>query len=107
MRLRKINLKQRLQIEIAKRQQVEKTLAKTQARLKEVLRLANIGFWERDFVSDQITWSEEVDHILGRPRQKHPIREADLEKLIHPDDLPIHRQAHSGVLHERRPRNGC
>lgn len=81
-----MNAKEALKIEIARRKQLEKALRESEARLREVQRLANIGHWERDLVHDRITWSEQTARIFGTHPHKRKFGQADLEKLIHPDD---------------------
>jgi len=99
MPVEKMNAQEALKIEIAKRKQLQKALRESEARLREVQRLANIGHWERDLVNDRITWSEQTARIFGGQPHKRKFGQADLEKLIHPDDRLLQRQALNSVLH--------
>ena len=44
----------------------EQALRKSEARLAEAQRVANLGNWEWDLVKKERTWSEEVFNIFGR-----------------------------------------
>jgi PAS domain S-box-containing protein len=63
-----------------KRKRAEKELAESKANLEEAQRLAHVGWWERDLITDRVTVSDEVSRILGvRPAGRWL-------NLIHPDD---------------------
>jgi PAS domain S-box-containing protein len=88
---------------IAECKRLEGVLVECHARMKELGRLANIGYWERDLVNDRITWSEQTIRIWGRNPQGHKFGQAELEQFIHPDDRPLQRQALDDALrgHQR------
>src|SRR3990167_3016053 len=46
--------------DIAERRQAQQQLQKSEARLKEAQRMARIGSWELDLVSQDLHWSDEV-----------------------------------------------
>jgi PAS domain S-box-containing protein len=72
--------------DITDRKLVEKTLRKSEAILRNAQEIANIGSWEIDLVSNQLTWSDEVYRIFGlEPQEFKATYEAFLE-AIHPDD---------------------
>jgi PAS domain-containing protein len=68
-------------------------LRESEAKLKEAQRIANIGYWERDLINDRITWSEETCRIWGQPRPESNFGQAELEKMIHPDDRQLQKRA--------------
>jgi PAS domain S-box-containing protein len=72
-------------------------LEESTARLKEAQRLARIGYWERDLLTDHVHWSEEVCRILGVPPPR-VLSEAELQKMIHPDDRQLLREALNEAL---------
>ena len=92
-----------LRIEIARRKRAEKALRESEAKMRELQRLANIGFFERDLVTDRITWSDQTIRIFGWPPTGSKFGQADLQKLIHPDDRQLQRQAMHDVMrgHQR------
>lgn len=54
-----------LRLEIAQRQAAQAELQQREADLREAQRLASLGSWEWDLPSDQVTWSEQMFHLLG------------------------------------------
>jgi PAS domain-containing protein len=99
-----MNSNEALKIEVARRKQLEESLRKYKKRLREVERLANIGHWERDLINDHIVWSEQTAHIFGwTPPTKRKFGQADLQKLIYPEDRPAQKAALNAVLHDHRP----
>ncbi|MGH7993201.1 MAG: PAS domain S-box protein, partial [Limisphaerales bacterium] len=84
--------------EVARLKRREEALRKSEARLKEAQQLAYIGYWERDLVSDRITWSEETYRIFGMPTQERALNQAELQQLIHPDDRQLQSQALTKAL---------
>jgi PAS domain S-box-containing protein len=68
-------------------------LVKSEARLKDAQQLAHIGYWERDLIADRITWSDETWRIFGLQPRAGTLSQADLQKMIHPDDRRIQRDA--------------
>jgi|GEM_PF-1544426 len=54
--------------------------------LKEAQKVANLGSWELDLITEKVTWSEEVFHIFGlKPNAKALSYRRFLIK-VHPDD---------------------
>jgi PAS domain S-box-containing protein len=87
-----------LSIEIARRKRAEKALREIRTRLMEVERLAKIGHWERDLVADRLIWSEETCRIFGRRPCRGKFGQAELEKLIYPEDRALQRRTLDAVL---------
>jgi len=72
--------------QIRRRQVAEIELRDSRRRLQEAQRIAHIGHWEWDIVSDTITWSREVYSICGIHAD---VTEKDYEsflEIVHPDD---------------------
>lgn len=67
--------------------QAEEALRESEKRLLEAQRMAHVGNWDWDIVSNTIHWSDEVYRIYGMSRDDEPIltRERIMESL-HPDD---------------------
>lgn len=71
--------------EIAQRQLAEKLTIETQ-RLHESQMVANIGSWETDRATLEITWTEETYRIFEvSPAEFRPTHQKFME-LVHPDD---------------------
>jgi len=71
----------------------EAYLAESKARLEEAQCIAHVGYWERDLVTNCITWSDETCRIFGLPPQQDPIDLAALRQRIHPEDWKFVSQA--------------
>ncbi len=80
---------QQLQRRIAKHKRTEAKLVKNQAFLKQAQRVAHIGNWEFDVLTQRITWSEEMFRIFGlEPTEPEPTYEQHIEQ-IHPQDRAL------------------
>ncbi|MBD0347233.1 MAG: response regulator, partial [Coleofasciculus sp. Co-bin14] len=72
--------------DITRRKIAEEKLKKSEASLAQAQRIAHMGSWEFDLVSEKITWSEELYQMFGYdPTQPEPSLGEHL-KEIHPDD---------------------
>jgi PAS domain S-box-containing protein len=67
----------------------EAYLAESNARLEEAQRITHVGYWERDLVTNRITWSDETYRIFGLQPQEHPMDLAALRQKIHPEDWEL------------------
>jgi PAS domain S-box-containing protein len=94
-----------LRTEIARRKRAERALRECEAKMKELQRLANIGHWERDLITDRITWSDQTARIFGVRPEVRRFGQAELQKLIHPDDRQLQKQALDDVLRGRQRYN--
>jgi PAS domain S-box-containing protein len=62
-----------------------RNLRQSEARLEEAQRIAHVGYWERDLLTNGVTWSDETYRIFGLLRQNR-FDFRDFQKLIHPED---------------------
>ncbi len=81
----------------------QSALRKSEAKLKEAQRIGNIGYWERDLVTDCIAFSDETWRILGFPPEDRVLSQSSVQELVYPDDRPIQKQALEDALAKRRP----
>lgn len=72
--------------DITERKQAEQDLKKRELQLSESQRIAHIGSWERDLVTNRITWSEETFRIFGLDPAAGPPAFQTFLNAIHPDD---------------------
>ena len=92
--------------DITDRKRAEAALRESEARLKSAERLAHVGHWTWDFKSNQVTWSEEMFHIFGHPRDYTPSYEEFFQALIPQDRERTQRELrdaladHSGFSSE-------
>src|SRR5919201_522634 len=72
--------------EIIRRTRADEELRESKARLERAQRLANVGWWERDFSTARVALSDEVCRIVGVQPVEWPEWHAHWLKLIHPED---------------------
>ena len=73
-------------IDITTRKQAEEKLRLSEENLAQAQRIAHIGNWEFDVITNQIIWSAELFRIFGlEPNQTEPTYQQLLD-FIHPDD---------------------
>jgi PAS domain S-box-containing protein len=71
-------------------------------RLEFATNAIEVGVWERDLRTDQARWSAAMARVLGYAGDAAPRTAADVDALIHPDDLPAVLRAR-----EERARTGA
>ncbi|MEG3968735.1 PAS domain-containing protein [Microcoleus sp. T2B6] len=67
-------------------------LQQSEASLAAAQKIAHIGSWEFDLVTNKITWSEEVFRIFGLDSSATEPTSAKLLKMCHPDDRELFQQ---------------
>jgi len=75
----------------------EEKLKKSEAKLAAVQRLAQVGTWEFNVVTGEITWSEEKFRIFGLDPTIPELTYAQVIEMIHSDDRVSFEQALSSV----------
>lgn len=74
--------------DITQRKQTEDALRESQQNMAEAQRIAYLGSWDLNVVTNDIYWSDEMYRIYGVEKGK--VAENDIvRKLIHPDDLNL------------------
>ncbi|MBL1176620.1 PAS domain S-box protein [Pantanalinema sp. GBBB05] len=76
-------------LDIDQTKQAEAQVRSSETALLEAQRIAHIGNWEFDAISQTITWSDELYRMFGmEPSQSEPTYIEYLQK-IHPDDREV------------------
>ncbi|MCK5004037.1 MAG: PAS domain S-box protein [Candidatus Aminicenantes bacterium] len=84
---------------------LEKTIKILEDRFNESQRIAKIGSWELDLISNTLYWSDEVYRMFGlKPQQFGATYEAFLDN-IHPDDRDFVNAAYNESLRTKKPYN--
>lgn len=78
--------------DISGRKKAEAAAFQLAKQLQEAQRIAQIGSWEFDPVSQVATWSDELFRILGLEPAAHPPSYTELLQQIHPEDREIYHQ---------------
>ncbi len=71
--------------DITERKEKEKELREANERLNRTQKIANVGSWEIDLLSDELTWSEQTYRIFGVTIGS-PMNYDKFLDLVHPDD---------------------
>lgn len=69
--------------------EIRNALEKSESRLKEAQRLAHIGSWELDLVSDKLFWSDEIFEIFEIDKSSFEGSYKAFLDAIHPDDRDL------------------
>jgi PAS domain S-box-containing protein len=73
--------------ELSERKQVEATLRQVSERLELAQEAGNIGAFERDLVTDVITWSASQEKLYGLPPGSFGGKPKDWAQRVHRDDI--------------------
>jgi len=94
---------ERKRLEDEHRDHLEDLVEQRNRELLEAQRIAHLGNWEWNLVSDELKWSDEMYRIFGlMPRQFEPGYEVFLH-YVHPDDRPAVRKGVEDALHNHIP----
>jgi PAS domain S-box-containing protein len=63
----------------------------SESRLRQAMRLAQLGMWEWDIATDKTTWSDEMFAMYGITADQFTGKGEDYLKFTHPDDREIQR----------------
>jgi len=81
----------------------ERKLRESEAKLAEAQRIAHLGHWEWDIVSNIDIWSDEIYRIFGlTPQEFSATYEAFLES-VHEDDREFVQQSVDAAIKEKKP----
>jgi PAS domain S-box-containing protein len=73
-------------LELAERKRAEEALRQSEASLREAQRIAHLGNWNWNILTNELRWSDEIFAIFGlTPQQFGATYEAFLER-VHPED---------------------
>ncbi|GFO59831.1 hypothetical protein GMST_21560 [Geomonas silvestris] len=89
-------------VDITAQKRVEDALRQSRATLALAQRIASLGNWEWDVVSDVLSWSEEVYRIYGVDPAITPTHDAVL-RAVHQDDREEFIKAVNDSLYNKKP----
>lgn len=88
---------------LIERKRIEETIRKREESLARAQRVAHIGSWDWDLLTNTVSWSDEMYHIYGVSKDEFaPALEAAL-RFTHPDDLSKVNQSLKVALKEHTP----
>ena len=84
------------------RKQADEELKRSEERLAVAQKIAHVGSWEWDVISNEIIWSDEQYRLLGfAPRAFTPTTDLGLAS-VHPDDRALMRAWMESVLANKK-----
>ena len=90
---------------LVQRRRAIKSLATSEQRLREAQHLANIGSWEFDHHTGELTWSDEVFHIFEVPREQFSYSFESAMQWVHPEDQTMVIQAFNAAIAQQTTYN--
>src|ERR1700726_1027998 len=85
-------------------QESSRNLLESKARLEEAQRVAHVGHYYWNLVTNRVTWSDELYRIYGLGPQEGPLDMAMIREMIHPEDREyVFRAAEEALHREVRP----
>ena len=81
----------------------EETLRKSEARLSDAQRIAHVGNWDWNLVTNKIHWSDEIYRIFGLPLREFGATYEAFLNIVHPDDLERVKNLFDQILYADIP----
>lgn len=72
--------------DITSRKRYEQLLLESNLRLAEAQRMAKLGYWEYDLLTNKVWWSDEQYNINGVRKTNTSISQEYFHSLLHPED---------------------
>jgi PAS domain S-box-containing protein len=89
--------------ELAERKRAEEALRKSEASLREAQRIARLGNWEWNMLSNELRWSDEIYLIFGLGRHEFGSTYESFLERVHPADREKVEQAVRESLASGKP----
>ena len=74
-----------------------------EARLNEAQRIAKVGSWELDLLSNELVWTDEIFNLFGINKTKFNTTYESFLDAIHSDDRELVHQTYTRSLTQRTP----
>lgn len=78
-------------------------LRKSEESLADAQRLAMVGSWELDLVSNNMTWTDEVYRIFGLDKNEFSATYERFINVLHPEDRSLVCKAYSESIDNKKP----
>jgi PAS domain S-box-containing protein len=89
--------------DISHHKKAEEAVRVSEQRLADAQRMAHIGNWELDLITNKLQWSDEIFHIFEMDPSKFDASYEAFLKAIHPDDRERVNKAYTESLKNKRP----
>ena len=91
--------------DITERKQAEDNEQKSTQRLADAQRMAHIGSWDLDLVTDELEWSDEIYHIFEIDKNIFDATYEAFLNMVHPEDREKVNEAYTQSLTNKLPYN--
>ncbi len=88
--------------DLTERKQAEQALRESKNRLSEAQRIAQMGHWEQNLVTNELLWSQETFRLFGLPPDKTTVTYKTFLNAIHPDDRENVQQALTPTIQQEQ-----
>ena len=85
------------------RKLVEDSLQKSEASLTNEQKIAHLGNWEWNIITNELRWSDEIYRIFGLTPQSFSATYEAFLNSVHPDDREFVKKSVNDALYERMP----
>jgi len=93
------NLEENVKARTSELEEAYNSLMEKERRLSEAQRIAHLGNWDRDLVTNKLYWSDEMYRIFGlRPQEFEVTYDIFLNHYAHPDDRKYVNDAVKGAF---------
>jgi PAS domain S-box-containing protein len=90
--------------DITKRKQMEEALRENEARLADAQRIAHLGHWERNLMTNELQWSDETFRLFGlSPEQTHLTFDTFINAIYPSDRENVQQAIAQAIKHTYRP----
>jgi PAS domain S-box-containing protein len=89
--------------DVTEQRKADEVILKREAQLREAQRIAQIGSWELDLISDELTWSDEIFRIFEIDKSQFVGSYEAFLALVHPEDRDRVDHAYTASLKSREP----
>ncbi|MGE0081514.1 MAG: PAS domain S-box protein, partial [Thiohalomonadaceae bacterium] len=89
--------------DISERRRAEEALRASEERLRQAQRIAQIGSWELDLVTNVLYWSDEIYRIFEIDKESFGASYEAFLGLVHPDDREAVNRAYNTSVATRTP----
>ena len=94
---------EQLQRNVEERKRIEEVLRKDQSSLAEAQRIAHLGNWDWNIVTNELRWSDEIYRIFGLTPQEFGATYESFLNSVHPDDRELVKKAVAEALYRGKP----
>jgi PAS domain S-box-containing protein len=89
--------------DVTERNLAEMKLKRSAGRLAQVERIAHLGNWTWNMVTNELDWSDEIYRIFGRVPQEFEVTYNTFLSFVHPEDRDFVIRSVDEALYENRP----